>query len=122
MFKEISIGSRKVPMLANGATPLYYKQVFQKDLISNVYNAEDRVGEVNDAAPELAFIMAKQAEKANNPELSMSTLNYDSFIEWLEGFEATSILFSTDDIMDLYFNDSKLSSKGKKKTEKQKDL
>lgn len=115
MYKEISIGGRKIPMLANGATPIYYKQVFNKDLISKVYGAEDRLGELNDCAPEIAYIMAKQAEKAKDPTISMSTLNYESFIEWLEAFEATSIFVSAEEVMDLYFHDVKPSSEAKKK-------
>lgn len=121
MYKEISIGNRKIPMLANGATPIYYKQVFNKDLISKVYGAEDRLGEVNDCAPEIAYIMAKQAERAKDPTISMSSQNFDTFIEWLESFEATSILMSSEEIMDLYFHDVKPSSEAKKKPEKQKE-
>lgn len=78
MLKEISIGARKVALLANGATPLYFKQTFNKDLISKVYGSEDQIAEVNDCAPELAFIMAKQAEKMNNPAIKMEALNYEA--------------------------------------------
>lgn len=121
MFKEISIGARKVGMLANGATPLYYKQTFHKDLISKVYNSEDQVGEVNDCAPELAYIMAMQAAKEKDPSIRMNELNYDSFIGWLEGFEATSLIFKADEIMDVYFYDGKPSAEPKKKPGKQKE-
>lgn len=121
MFKEVSIGSQKVAMLANGATPLYYKQTFHKDLISKVYGAEDQIGEVNDCAPELAFIMTKQAEKMKNPAIQMNALNFDAYIEWLEGFEATTLLFATDEIMDLYFHDGQPSAEAKKKQEELKE-
>lgn len=121
MFKEISIGARKVAMLANGATPLYYKQTFHKDLISKVYGSDDQVAEVNDCAPELAFIMSKQAEKEKDPTISMNALNYDAFIEWLEGFEATTLLFAADEIMGIYFHDGQPSAEAKKKQGKRKE-
>lgn len=121
MFKEISIGARKVALLANGATPLYYKQTFHKDLISKVYGSEDQIGEVNDCAPELAFIMAKQAEKAKDPTISMDTLSFDEFVKWLEKFEATNLLFAADEIMEIYFHDGQPSAEAKKKPGKQKE-
>lgn len=121
MLKEISIGNHKVALLANGATPLYFKQTFNKDLISKVYGSEDQIAEVNDCAPELAFIMAKQAEKLNDPAIKMEALNYEAFIEWLEGFEATNLIFAADEIMNIYFNDGKPSAEAKKKQGKRKD-
>ena len=121
MFKEITIGAKKVAMLANGATPLYYKQTFHKDLISKVYGSEDQIGEVNDCAPELAFIMAKQAEKEKDPTISMNSLSYDEFIGWLEGFEATNLIFAADEIMEIYFHDGQPSAEAKKKPRKPKE-
>ena len=62
MFKEISIGKRSIKLLSNAATPLYYKQTFNKDIISKIYNSEDRIRDVGDLAPEIAFIMEIQAK------------------------------------------------------------
>lgn len=121
MFKEISIGARKVALLANGATPLYYKQTFHKDLISKVYGSDDQIAEVNDCAPEVAFIMAKQASNAKDPTISLSTLSFEEYVKWLEGFEATNLLFKADEIMDIYFHDGQPSAEAKKKQGKRKE-
>ena len=118
MQKTLSIGKHKVTMLANGATPLYYKNVFHKDLISRIHGSEDHISEVSDDAPELAFIMAMQAKAAKEGNRAMLlSLDFDKFVDWLEGFEAASLIFKADEIMELYFADSEPSASSKKKAE-----
>lgn len=88
MFKVVKIGEKDVPLQANAATGIRYKQVFKKDLLQQV----DMVNETDamisaDMLMELAFIMAMSAEKHD-----MNRLNYDAFVEWLEDFEFMDFL------------------------------
>lgn len=123
MYKEISIGKktpRKLALLSNGATPLFYKQIFNRDLLQ--YLTEDGSDEGNmeiasDKIPELAYIMAKQAEKAD-----MQKLSFEDYMQWLEGFEALDITMNAAAIANVYISDSIPSVTPKKKgSEKQKE-
>lgn len=110
MFKEIKIGEQTIPMIANGATPIRYRQLFHKDIITKMNggtNADDAV----EMASELAFIMAKSAEKAD-----MSTLNMDDYYEWLEQFETFDIVQSSEEIFSVYVGQEVTTSTAKKKT------
>ena len=112
MYKEIEIGggehAKTIAFLSNGVTPLFYKQVFKKDLLQALSNGGE-MEIAGDSVPELAFIMAKQAEKAD-----MTKLNFESFIEWLSQFEALDIALNSAKIADVYLGDSMTSVDPKK--------
>ena len=117
MFKEVKIGNITVPMLANGATALRYRNIFGKDIISELMGAqEDTVKGVN-SLPELAFIMA-MAAKAKDGEIDMSLLNQDKYIEWLEQFDPMDLPSAAEEIVNLYMSNGKTNSEPKKKEEK----
>lgn len=122
MYKEISIGKktpRKLALLANGATPLFYKQIFNRDLLQ--YLTEDGSDEgsmeiASDKIPELAYIMARQAEKAD-----MQKLSFEDYMQWLEGFEALDLTMNAAAIANVYISDSIPSVSQKKRSGKQKE-
>lgn len=109
MFKELKIGAKKIGFLANGLTPLFYKQVFGTDLLKQLTES-GKFEIAGDKIPELAYIMAKQAEKAD-----MSTLNYDGYLAWLEGFEALDLVMNGQDVVKVYMANTVPSEKPKKK-------
>lgn len=112
MFREIKVGDKTVAMLANGATPLFYKQLFKKDLLKLFSNkGEEMVGE---QVSELAFIMAMQA-KEGMTAAEMMKLSYDAYIEWLSQFEPLDLTMSGGDITLMYVSDSVPSAMPKKK-------
>ncbi len=114
MFKELKIGDKTIPMLANGATPLRYKLVFKKDIISEFQLAENDYSKVTNSMPELAFIMAKQAEACQgNADLNL--LNFDMYMAWMEQFEPMDLVLASDEIVDLYMGNNQTSSEPKKK-------
>lgn len=109
MFKEVKIGEQTIPMLANGATPIRYRQLFHKDVITKMNsgaNADDAV----EIASELAYIMAQAAEKAD-----MSELNMDKYYEWLEKFEPFDITQAAEQIISVYVGQNAVTSTAKKK-------
>lgn len=109
MFKEIKIGDKNVSLLANGSTPIRYRQLFHKDIITKMNegpNADDAV----EMASELAFIMSRSAEKAD-----MNTLNIDDYYEWLEQFETFDIVTASDEIFSVYVGQEVTTSTAKKK-------
>ncbi len=108
MVKEIEIGGNNISFLSNGATPIFYKQIFNKDLLKEMTGDEFDVA--SDKVPELAFVMAKQAEKAD-----MKMLSYDSYIDWLSQFSALDLALKGSEIAKVYIADSIPMEEPKKK-------
>lgn len=102
MFKTVEIDGKGIELAANAATPFRYKQVFHKDLLTILGNEERAETEGVEAVTELAFIMAKQAEKAD-----MTKLTYDEFLSWLEDFSAMAFIEGAEDIMNVYMESAK---------------
>lgn len=97
MFKTLIIEGKEVDFSANAATPFRYRQIFHKDLLSILGNEEKAQNEGVEAVAELAFIMAKQAEKCD-----MGKLNEEVFLEWLEGFGSMAFVNNAEDILNVY--------------------
>ena len=101
---------KTVAFISNGVTPLFYKQVFNKDLLQTLTNGDGDMEIASDKIPELAYIMAKQAEKAN-----MMELNYEGYLEWLATFEPLDLVIHSSEIANVYISDSLPSVEPKKK-------
>lgn len=113
MKREIQLGDKTVSFLSNGVTPLFYKQLFKKDLLQTLKgNGEWDI--VGDHIPELAFIMAMQA-KEGVTAADMMKLTYENYIEWLSQFEALDITMHGGEITAVYIADSIPSAEPKKK-------
>ena len=84
MRGTIDFGGKPTELVANGATPVLYKRVFRRDFLNSANKADDM-----DIYVELAFVMAKQAEKPL-PEL-INSLKYEDYLAWVEDFEAMDI-------------------------------
>lgn len=110
MFKELKIGAKSISFLSNGVTPLWYKQIFGKDLLQSLTNGSGDMEIASDKIPELAFVMAKQAEKVD-----MSQLNYNSYMDWLENFEPLDLVLNSSEIANVYISDSITAVEPKKK-------
>lgn len=109
MYREVTIGVNTIPFLSNGVTPLFYKQIFKSDLLKQL-NTSGNFELAGDKIPELAFIMAKQAEKAD-----MSKLNYNSYVTWLEQFEPLDLVMHGKEIAEVYISSSIPTEEPKKK-------
>ena len=113
MYKEIKLGEKTVPMIANAATALRYKLVFGKEMIGEFQNIESDAVRGMNTLPELTFIMAKAAE-AKEGKADMNKLNQEIYIEWLEQFDPMDIPDAASDILDLYMGNTKTTSEPKK--------
>ena len=105
MFKKLNIDGREIDFSANAATPFRYRQIFHKDLLSILGNEEKAQNEGVEAVTELAFIMAKQAEKAD-----MGKLNEEVFFEWLEGFGSMAFVNNAEDILNIYMESTETTA------------
>lgn len=105
MFKTLNIDGEDIEFSANAATPFRYRQIFHKDLLSILGNEEKAQNEGVEAVTELAFIMAKQAEKAD-----MGKLNEEMFFEWLEGFGSMAFVNNAEDILNIYMESTETTS------------
>lgn len=108
MRGTITFGETPVELVANGATPVLYKRVFRHDFLSSANKQDDM-----DVYAELAFIMAKQAEKPLT-EL-INALKYEDYLEWIENFGAMDLVEKATDIFTLYQGQAMQTSVSKKK-------
>ena len=99
MYKTLTIDGKEMEFAANAATPFRFKQVFHKDLFAILGNEDKAQNEGVEAVTQLAYIMNKQAEKAD-----MGKLNEDEFITWLEGFGPMAFVESAEAIMNVYMD------------------
>ena len=109
MKKTLEIRGNSISFVANAATPLYYKMFFKKDLLKQL-NSGDGIEIAGDNIPELAFIMAKQADKAD-----MMHLKYEQYLQWLEIFDPLDIVMQGAEIIGVYFADMETDVEPKKK-------
>ena len=113
MYREIKVGKKIVPMVANGATALRYRHVFGKDLIQELQQAQGDTSKGFNSLPELAYIMAKAAE-AKEGKVNMSLLNEESFMEWLEQFDPMDVIMSAEAVINLYTGNTEANVEQKK--------
>ena len=99
MFKKLTIDGKEIEFAANAATPFRFKQVFKKDLFAILGNEQKAETEGVEAITQLAYIMAKQAEKAD-----MNKLTEDEFLTWLEGFSGMAFVENAEDILNVYMD------------------
>ena len=97
MYKKLKIGEKEIELTANAATPFRFKQVFRKDLFGIFGNEERAETEGIEAVMQLAYIMSKQAEKAD-----MNKLNEDEFLTWLEDFGPMDFAEQAEEILNVY--------------------
>lgn len=108
MRGTIDFGGKPTELVANGATPVLYKRVFRRDFLNSANKADDM-----DIYVELAFIMAKQAEKPLS-EL-INGLKYEDYLGWVQDFEAMDIISKVTDVFALYQGQAVQTSVSKKK-------
>lgn len=99
MIRTVEIEGREMELAANAATPFRFRQVFKKDLLSVLGNEKRAEEEGLETVMQLAFIMSKQAEKAD-----MTKLNEETFIEWLEGFGSMAFVEAAEEILNVYMD------------------
>lgn len=130
MYREVMIeranGSQDpTPLMANAATPRRYKQVFGEDLLTLFANAEkkDENGTSYhiDFLAELAYIMAMQAQAANNNKVKLDKLSANGILNWLENYEGMAIENAATDILDVYLGNTATASEAKKNNEEQSE-
>lgn len=122
MYKEIKIGNKNVPMTSNAATEYRCKQIFNRAILKEFSKFIPILGKGEDMSPEdqdvlidttskLAYVMAMQAAKVD-----MTTLNEETYIQWLEDYEPLDILRSASDVIMLWVGQKEVSVIPKKET------
>ena len=117
MYGVVKLGKKEVPMMANAATPIRYRQVFGKNILQYFLgNAADE--ETTAMVSELAYIMARAGENAD-----MNKLNIDDYIKWLEDFGPMDFVTEKNAraIMAIYQGNEGTSSTAKKNQGRQSE-
>ena len=107
VLKDINGGDKKLSFLASASTAYRFNQVFHEDLMSKLTKMETEAD--YSMADKLAYVMNAQAEGKD-----MKTLNYDSFLAWLDELESSEILLHIEEIVGLYLGSKLTSSIAKK--------
>ena len=114
MVKTINVGGRELIFAANAATPYRYKQLFNEDLFAVFTSAAKSEDNENftlaDVITRLAYIMIRQAEKAD-----MNSISMEDFISWLEDFGPMDLVLAGEEIMNFYLSTTNGSIVPKKK-------
>lgn len=110
-YGVVRIGDRDVPMQANAASPIRYKQVFHKNIMP-LFTEELPEAEAQEMLMELAYVMA-----------SAPPLSYDGYIAWLEQFDALDFFTAPviEGIRDIYAGNLVTGSEVKKSPDLQTD-
>lgn len=109
MTREIKVGTKNITFTANGATPVFFKEFFHKDILKEMASAEDYTEIASEYTPQLAFIMAKQADKAD-----MFSLKAENYIEFLELFDALDLTQAGKEIFSVFLANTKATEEAKK--------
>lgn len=110
MYREITIGKESIPMKSNAATPIRYRQVFHKDILKELSEAEKNTALAMDSISQLAFVMAMAGSGVD-----MAQLNEEKYIAWLEQFETFDFINASEAIVDVYLGNTTTTSEAKKK-------
>lgn len=105
MYRKIEIDGKELEFMANAATPFRFRQVFKRDLLSIFANEEKAQAEGVEVVTELAYVMNKQAEKAD-----FDKVTFEDFLEWLEGFEPMAFIDASEAIVSVFTDSSQTMS------------
>lgn len=110
MEKTIIIDNKKVKFKASAATPRKYREVFGRDIFTDIADALKKGKEIKLAIvlENMAYIMALQANE-----------NIGSLYEWLDGFSPKAIYKIQSDILSLWNANTTCIEKPKKKVPQQ---
>lgn len=111
MVKEIEVGAKTIKFLSNGVTPVIFKRIFKDDLLKMLDGGES-MEIASDKVPELAFVMAMQAEKTT---AELMQLSYEMYFDWLMQFEPLDLTLKGVEIANIYISDSLPNAEPKKK-------
>lgn len=112
MQKSVKIGETEVLMRASAATAIRYRNVFHCDIMKELMemNPEQLDASVIEKIQQLAFIMAKSAERAD-----MTALTEDDYMTWLDQFDSLEMMKASKDIVTVYLGGKVSESELKKR-------
>lgn len=111
MKGKITIGNKNVELVANAATPVFFKQIFHEDffILAENFAVSPTNGESVDIYSRIAFVASQQAKKAD-----MESLTFSDYVKWLEQFEAYDMAQAVDSIAEIYAHQAEPTAKPKK--------
>ena len=82
----IKIGDKAVPVTCNAATAFIFKQCFKEDLLTFLSTEHDD-GVSTEMMLKAFYIMSKQSEVPEMAKLLKLELSYETFMEFIAGFD-----------------------------------
>ena len=112
MFANVKIGEREIPMKAMASVDYLYWQVFHEDPIQLQTRDNFGAGEQINFTMKMGFIMAMLAA---GDRKSVSSMNEESYLDWLDQFERIDYLNAVGDIRLVYEGQFASGADAKKK-------
>lgn len=123
MTGTIKIGAVEVEMLANAASPIFYKRLFREDFLLKLQELQGSIiqdgdqtkisGDV-DIFSQMGFIMHSQVTMT---DAQLLNLRYEDFVKWLAQFSPLDVINASGEIANLYMSQDKTVVEAKKKGE-----
>ena len=112
MKGKVTIGTKSVEMVANAASPVYYKMAFHEDYFVRTEEVLKSNQDANaiDVYSKMAFICAHQAKK----DCDAKDLTFDDYIEWLTQFGPNDVALASGAISEFYNTQAQENAKPKK--------
>ena len=104
---KIKIDGNDMEFAANAATPIRFKQVFHGDLMRIAQDTEH--ADYYEMVTQLAYILNRQGEQKGFSDASV-----EDYCEWLEGFSPMAFVEVADEIVSVWTDSQKGTSKAKK--------
>ena len=111
MYGEVKMLSaqgeeRTISLLATASTPIRFKMLFGKDLLTGLI----KDGDFDlDVVSKLAYLMMQQAARTD-----LKTLDMDKYMDWLDEFDSMAFMENAQDIFNVYVRSKEKSSHAKK--------
>lgn len=112
MYGKVTIGEKEVMFCTAASVNVCYANVFHKDFIKTLSSDEDLA---TSTMTEMAFIMAKFAEKTDRK--AVNRLTQDDYCDWLDQFTVGDLTQALPEIQALYMSSTKSAVDAKKNTE-----
>lgn len=115
MRKTIEIDGVKTDFEANAGTTMLYKRAFDKDVfveISSFSNSKGEEARAVDSIERLAYIMNIQSRGLTLSEM-LAEVSEENYYEWLCQFSGGAFINVLKEIVGLWLNQSKTTSKSK---------
>ena len=99
MYREITIGETKVPMMATASIVAPYRRLFKSHPLSDLANTDMDEAEKSDVAFRIAYLMNV---RATSDRASLQKVSVEQYEDWLDQFSYGDMVASAPMIIEFF--------------------